>query len=220
MWRIKTELGDAGAPYDRRAAVYDRLVRSRMYNRLAWGCAPGDYEEFAAEALAASSGPVLEAAAGSAAATAALHRRSGRPTVLVDLSREMLERAARRLAWDGAAVPARIRLVQADLTALPFGGADGGVPGRFTTVLALGAAHLFEDVDAFVGPLRAQLAPDGRLYLSGLVAETVRGRRYLEVLHRAGEIATPRTAQALHEALGAPADFRVTGCMAFAVLRV
>jgi SAM-dependent methyltransferase len=212
MWRIETELDGAGAPYDRRAAVYDRLVRSRMYNRVAWGCAPDDYADFAAEALAATSGPVLEAAAGSAAATAALHRRSGRPTVLVDLSREMLERAARRLAWDEPAVPARIRLVQADLTALPFG------PGRFTTVLALGAAHLFDDLDALVDPLRAQLAPGGALYVSGLVAETVRGRRYLDVLHRAGEVAAPRTARELHDALGTPADFRLTGCMAYAVL--
>jgi SAM-dependent methyltransferase len=214
MWRIERELAEAGAPYDRRAAVYDRLVRSRTYNRLAWGCAPEDYAEFAAEALASSSGPVLEAAAGSAAATAALHRRSGRPTVLVDLSREMLERAARRLAYDGDAVPARIRLIQADLTALPF---DGG-PGRFTTVLALGAAHLFSDVGALVDPLRAQLAPGGALWVSGLVAETGRGRRYLDVLHRAGEVAAPRTARELYDALGAPEDFRVTGCMAFAVL--
>lgn len=211
MWRIESTLDGAGAPYDRRAAVYDRLVRSRTYNRLAWGCAPEDYADFAAEALASSTGPVLEAAAGSAAATAALHRRSGRPTVLVDLSRSMLERAARRLAYDGDAVPARIRLVQADLTALPF-------DGRFTTVLALGAAHLFEDVGAFVDPLRAQLADGGKLYVSGLVAETGRGRRYLDVLHRAGEIAVPRTARELYDALGAPEDFRVTGCMAFAVL--
>jgi SAM-dependent methyltransferase len=213
MWRIETEIDGAGAPYDRRAAVYDRLVRSRLYNRVAWGCAPDDYAAFAAEALAATDGPVLEAAAGSAAATAALHRRSGRPTVLVDLSRPMLERAARRLARDGNPVPARIRLVQADVTTLP-----AAAPGRFTTILVLGALHLFEDVDALLTPLRAQLAPGGKMYVSGLVAATARGRRYLEVLHRAGEIAPPRDAGALRAALGDPEDFRAAGCMAFAVL--
>jgi SAM-dependent methyltransferase len=212
MWRITSELQDAGAPYDRRAAVYDRLVRSRAYNRLAWSCGPGDYAGFAAAALAARRGPVLEAAAGSAAATAALHRRSGRPTVLVDLSRAMLERAAARLAADGGAVPARIQLVQADLTALPF------PAGGFPTVLALGAVHLFDDVATLVAPLRAQLAPGGALHVSGLVAETGRGRRYLELLHRAGEVAAPRTAEELHAALGRPAAFGVTGCMAFAEL--
>jgi SAM-dependent methyltransferase len=219
MWRIDSEIDNAGAPYDRRAAVYDRLVRSRLYNRMAWGCAPGDYEAFAAEALAGSSGPVLEAAAGSAAATAALHQQSGRPTVLVDLSREMLERAAQRLSDDGKTVPARIRLVQADVTALGAGRPRDLVGGgRFTTVLALGALHLFDDVDALVAPLRAQLAPGGLLYVSGLVAETGRGRRYLEVLHRAGEVAAPRTAEDLRAALGAPEAFRTAGCMAFAVL--
>ncbi|WCB96449.1 hypothetical protein DSM104299_05208 [Baekduia alba] len=212
MWRIESDVQDAGAPYDRRAAVYDRLVRSRVYNRLAWSTAPSEYEAFAARALAARTGPVLEAAAGSAAATAALHRRSGRPTVLVDLSRAMLERAARRLADDGDDVPERIRLVQADVTALPF------PPAGFTTVLALGLAHLFADLDELMPALRAQTAPDGELHLSSLVAETTRGRRYLDVLHRAGEVATPRTADELHAALGAPADFHVSGCMAFAVL--
>jgi SAM-dependent methyltransferase len=213
MWRIESEVEEAGAPYDRRAVVYDRLVRSRLYNRIAWGSSPDEYARFAERALASSRGPVLEAAVGSAAATAALHRRSGRPTVLVDLSRAMLERAARRLAWDADAVPARIRLVQADVTALPFAG------GRFTTVLALGAAHLFEDVDDLVAPLRAQAAPDGgRVFVSSLVAETGRGRRCLEMLHRAGEVAGPRTAEELHTALGQPDDFRVSGCMAFAVI--
>ena len=98
MWRIKSELEDAGAPYDRRAAVYDRLVRSRTYNRLAWSTTPYEYAQFAAEAIASADGPLLEAAAGSAAATAELHARSPRPTVLVDLSQAMLERAAHRIA--------------------------------------------------------------------------------------------------------------------------
>ena len=94
MWRIETQLDDAGAPYDRRAAVYDRLVRSRAYNRLAWSTSPADYTAFAARAFASDHGPLLEAAAGSAAATAELHARAGRPTMLVDLSRAMLDRAA------------------------------------------------------------------------------------------------------------------------------
>ncbi len=219
MWRIESELDDAGAPYDRRAAVYDRLVRSRTYNLLAWGCAPDDYAAYAAVAFAAATGPLLEAAAGSAAATANLHASSQRPTVLVDLSRAMLERAARRIAAASATggadthkLPAQIRLVQADLLALPFS------THEFTTVLGLGLTHLFEDLPALVGALRAQLAPGGQLYLAGLVAETRRGRRFLEILHRAGEVAAPRTADELHLALGRPTDFRMTGCMAYATL--
>jgi SAM-dependent methyltransferase len=217
MWRIESELDGVGATYDHRAAVYDHLVRSRMYNRLAWSCTPGDYAEFAAAAFASASGPLLEAAAGSAAATARLHATSRRPTVLVDESRAMLERAARRIAaagGDGEAdrLHGHIRLVQADLLALPFS------PCGFTTVLGLGLIHLFEDLAGLVAALCAQLAPAGRLYLAGLVTETRRGRRYLEVLHRAGEVAQPRSARELHVALGRPADFYTIGCMAFATL--
>jgi len=217
MWRIESALSDAGAPYDRRAAVYDRLVRSRTYNRIAWSAAPQDYTDFAAAAFASSAGPLLEVAAGSAAATAYLHARSARPTVLVDLSRAMLERAARRIAvhadsGSGYAIPPRIRFVQADLFAPPFP-AHG-----FSTVLGLGVTHLFDDPATLVTALHAQLAPEGQLYLAGLVTETHRGRRYLKVLHRAGEVAVPRTAEELHLALGRPPDFRTTGCMAYATL--
>lgn len=91
MWRIESYVASAGAPYDRRAAVYDHLVRSRLYNRVAWATTPDNYTRFAAEAFASAPGPLLEVAAGSAAATAFLHARSQRPAVLVDLSRAMLE---------------------------------------------------------------------------------------------------------------------------------
>lgn len=191
-------------------------MRSRTYNRLAWSTTPDDYAQFADAAIASADGPLLEAAAGSAAATAELHARSRRPTVLIDLSRPMLERAARRIAAAGddenPKVPEHIRLVQADLLALPF-----PVHG-FTTILGLGITHLFDDLPALVRALRAQLAPAGELHLAGLVTRTRRGRRYLEVLHRAGEVAGPRTAEELHVALGQPAAFRTTGCMAYAKL--
>jgi hypothetical protein len=37
-------------------------------------------------------------------------------------------------------------------------------------------------------------------------------------LHRAGEVAAPRTAEELHAALGRPGEFTVDGCMAFATI--
>lgn len=217
MWRIESELDDAGAPYDRRAAVYDRLVRSRAYNRIAWSSSPQDYADFAAAAFASTDGPLLEIAAGSAAATAQLHARSQRPTVLLDLSSAMLERAARRIsthddAGGGYEIPPRIRLVQGDLLTPPF------PPHGFATILGLGLTHLFDDLASLVTAMRAQLTPGGQLYLAGLVTETRRGRRYLELLHRAGEVARPKTSEDLHLVLGRPADFRVSGCMAYAVL--
>lgn len=210
MWRIESRTDGAGAPYDRRAAVFDRLVRSRTYNRAAWSTSPAEYERFAATAIASGSGPLLEIAAGTAAATADLHALSGRPTVLVDISRAMLERAAARIATAAGTpsqLPPHVALVQADLQAAdPSSG--------YETVLGLGVLHLFDDVAGLVEDLRGRLRPGGSCHLAGLVAETRRGARYLDVLHRAGEVATPRTAAELTAALP-DAQLRTTGCMAF-----
>jgi len=210
MWRITTVTDATDAPYDRRAAAFDRLVRSRSYNRAAWSTSPAEYERFAAAAIDSGTGPLLEIAAGTAAATAALHARSDRPTVLVDLSRAMLDRAARRIAREAGTpseLPSHVELVQADLRAPE-------IPTGYETVLGLGVLHLFEDVAGLVEDLRRRLAPGGSCHLAGLVAQTRRGARYLDVLHRAGEVATPRTAAGLAAALP-DAQLRTSGCMAF-----
>lgn len=207
MWRIETALDDAGSPYDRRAAAYDRLVRSRTYNRLLWGTRPDDYEAFAAAAIAEDDGPLLDVGAGSAAATAPPHAASGRATTLVDSSVGMLERAAERIGDDTG----HVRYLQADALAMPL---DGG----FTTVMCMGCLHLFEDPKALLDALLAQAAPGGAVHVTALVAETAVGRRYLGVLHRAGEVATPRTADELAAALGG-VDLDVRGSMAYASIR-
>lgn len=207
MWRIETALDDAGSPYDRRAATYDRLVRSRTYNRLLWGTSPDDYVAFAADAIAADDGPLLDVGAGSAAATAPLHAASRRPTTLVDSSVGMLERAAERIGEDAG----RVRYLQADALDLPL---DGG----FTTVMCMGCLHLFEEPRRLLDALLAQTAPGGLVHMTALVAETAVGRRYLGVLHRAGEVATPRTAGELAAALGG-IDLDVRGSMAYASIR-
>lgn len=197
---------DAGARYDGREAFFDRLVASRLYNRVAWSTSPDDYERFARKAVDSAHGPLLDVAAGTAAATAAAYRASTRPVVVTDRSRDMLARAAQRLAADGQVRPG-IRLVQADAFDLPF------TPGSFDTVLCLGFLHMVEDVSSLLDQLRGQLRPGGRLFCSSLVAETPVGRRYLTMLHRAGEVATPRTGDQLAELCGTPVQRR--GSMAY-----
>lgn len=126
----------------------------------------------------------------------------------------MLERAAERIAAAAAGhdVPGNVRLVQADLFEIP------PHPSGYTTILGLGLTHLFDDVPAVIGALRQALASGGHLHVAGLVAETRRGRRYLELLHRAGEVGVPRTAEELRTALGRPSQFSTIGCMAYATL--
>jgi SAM-dependent methyltransferase len=199
--------GDEGARYDRRAATYDRLIASRSYNRLAWGTSPSQYTAFAAEALAAGSGHLLDAGCGTATFTAAAYGEARRPLVLIDLSVDMLERAARRLADAPAA------FVQADLRDLPF------AAGQFSTVACFGVLHLLDDPAAALAALRDQLADGGQLFASMLVADRAVGRVYLQALRRAGEVARPRRAEELaglaHAVFGAPVDIRRTGSMAW-----
>lgn len=197
---------DVGARYDGRAAFYDRLVSSRVYNRLAWSTSPLDYERFAAKAVASSTGPLLDVAAGTATATAAAYRASTRPIVLADRSKDMLVRAARRVARGGR-VRDGVRFVHADAFDLPF------EPGGFDTVVCFGFLHMVEDAAGLLDRLRAQLRPGGTLFCSSLVAATPVGRRYLSLLHRAGEVAAPRTADELADLCGAPVLRR--GSMAY-----
>lgn len=211
--------GEQAAPYDRRAAAYDRLVRSRLYNRLLWSTRPDDYSAFAREAVAGAEGPLLEVGCGSATFTYEAYRGTTRPCLLVDRSLAMLQRAASRLVRGDGRLAENLVLVQADLDHLPFRSA------QFETVLFMGGLHLLDDVGATLQRLREQCAPGGHLAMSGLVAETEVGRRYLRLLHRAGEVAAPRDEEQLRQlvaaGLGRPVDhWRRRGSMVYAKAQV
>lgn len=200
-------MSGAGAPYDRHAKAYDRLIGNRTYNRMLWGTDVDDYAAFAAEALAAGEGRYLDAGCGTAVFTAPVYRSSPRPLVLADLSAGMLERAAHRLA------DAPAELVQADLLALPF------APRSFETVACFGVLHVLDDPWPALAALRGQVAPGGRLFASMLVDDRRVGRAYLRVLRRAGEVGPPRSSAELADAarscFGASASLTRTGSMAW-----
>ncbi|MBJ7470813.1 MAG: methyltransferase domain-containing protein [Solirubrobacteraceae bacterium] len=217
MWRSEIErigldAGDEGAPYDRKAATYDRLVRSRTYNRVLWGASPADYEAFALRALDAGAGPLLDVAGGSAAATAHLYAHASREVVLVDRSRAMLGRAQARIAraCGPLELTPHVRLVQADALRLAW------VPHRFETVLCMGLMHIVADPEALLRALCEQAQPTGKVYFTSLVADRGVGAAYLRLLHRAGEVAAPRTSAELSAALGG-LELEVRGNMAYGV---
>ena len=84
--------------YDKRAAVYDFVVGTRLYNSLMWGNTPRDYAAFAQEAINSSaSGRFLDAGCGSLLFTAEAYLDCGRQIVAFDQSLAMLRRARRRL---------------------------------------------------------------------------------------------------------------------------
>lgn len=179
--------------YQRRAAVYDGMVSSRLYNAVAWGTDPADYVAFAARAIGSGPGELLEVAVGTAAATAVLHVASRRTTTLVDLSPQMLELAGasiRRAA--GGELPARITLECRDMLAAPES-------ARYETILGLGLLHLVPDVPAVLAGLGAQLAENGSLHLASLIRGSARSNAYLKLLKSHGDISDIRTAGELYD---------------------
>jgi ubiquinone/menaquinone biosynthesis C-methylase UbiE len=167
--------------------------------------------EFAREAVADGEGPMLDVAGGTAVFTAPVYREAPRAIVLSDLSLGMLARARERLA--GAP---NVTLVQADATDPPF------APGAFATVACMSALHVFPDPAAVVRAVRPLVAPGGRMFLSGLVAETGVGSRYLRFLERAGEAGPPLGQAELEavvaDAAGATPQTTRRGSMAYMVL--
>lgn len=192
---------DTPAPaYDGRAKLYDRLIGNRLYNRIAWGTSPAAYADFARRAAQSGDGAFLDAGCGSLVSTAAVHAASGRPTILVDLSLDMLRVARERLVATAGRLPGHLVLLQADIRRLPFRRAS------FGAVLCPGMLHLFEDVEAIARGLARVTAPAGRVFMTSLVSDRRFGVRYLAALHRAGEVAQPRTAALLVDRLGADAS--------------
>ncbi len=190
--------GTSSPQYDGRARLYDRLVGSTIYNRLAWGLSPTSYTHFAREAAASGTGLLLDAGCGTLVSTAAVHATSGRPTILLDLSSDMLAAARDRLMVIGGSVADHLALLQADLHDLPLRSE------AFETILCPGILPLIDDVAGLARSLARVAAPGARLYFSSLVAEQWLGTYYLAVLRRAGEVARPRTAAELLAALDLP----------------
>lgn len=207
-------LDDVTSPYDRRARAYDRVVGSRPYNRLLWGTQPDDYRAFAAEGVASAAGPLLEVPCGTAAFTEAAYRATSRECLLVDRSMAMLEVASRRLCGAEGRLPEHIALLQGDLFDLPLQEA------HFDSIVLSGALHLFDDLTTVAGALAPLLRSGGQFLASGLTAETTIGTRYLRLLHRAGEVAHPRTEAELRKAVEttdvAISSWRLVGSMVFA----
>jgi ubiquinone/menaquinone biosynthesis C-methylase UbiE len=201
--------------YDRRAALYDAVVGSRVYNRAFWGSSPATYAAFARRAVQSDAGVMLDAGCGSLVFSAAAYAASRRPTVLVDRSLGMLRKAHARLTTAGRP-SAPVAFLQADIRDLPFRKAS------LSTVLCMGMLHLFEDLDVVLAGLSVMASPAGQLFATSLVADRWLGRRYLALLHAAGEVATPRTftdVRAAIERVRRPVESTREGNMAFFVAR-
>ena len=201
--------------YDKRASVYDAVVSTRLYNLVMWGTSPGDYVQFAQQALNSSGdGMFLDAGCGSLLFTARIYSCSNRRIVAFDQSLAMLRRARERLRKLSGRVPEHIWLLQADLRDFPFRRKS------FRTVLCLNVLHHIADATALVSELNEVLSESGELYLTSLVSNNRRlGVWYLKALYRTGEFVRPRNELELRElfvsAFGQRMRYAEKGNMAF-----
>ncbi len=200
-----------GAPYDRIAALYDRVVGGRLYNRVVWGIDRDRYGEVIADAVdAAGDGVLLDAGSGSALFSAPIYARQPLRAVLLDLSAGMLRRADDRVP---GYVP--VDLVQGDLYDLPFPDAT------FDAVLHFGVAHVLADVAPVFRELARVVRPGGTVHVGSLVrTDRWLGNTMLRLLHSAGEVAPSRTPTELAGLLAPHGEvaLREAGSWAFAVL--
>jgi ubiquinone/menaquinone biosynthesis C-methylase UbiE len=209
--------GTTGHLYDGRARAYDRMIGSRLYNRIAWGTSPAEYRRFARRAVqSAPGGWFLDAGCGTLLLTADAYLAAPtRPIVVMDQSLGMLQRARERVLGGGRRLPPHIVFLQGDLLDLPFRA------NSIRTVMSMGMLHLFPDAASVAAGLESLLMPDGALFLTSLVENRPLGDRYLRLLHRQGEVAAPRSASMLEAALRAALtrqlEYSVTGNMAYAV---
>lgn len=199
--------------YDKRARMYDAVVSTRLYNFVLWGTSPFDYVEFARQALSSSrEGRFLDAGCGSMLFTDSVYLNSNRTIIAFDQSLAMLRRARQRLIKLSGRVPEHIRLLQADLSDLPFRRQS------FHTVLCLNVLHQISDAAALISNLNELVTSNGSLHLTSLVSNNrTIGDYYLKALHATGEFVRPRSSRELREILKADkTDYRVKGNMAFA----
>lgn len=203
--------------YDRRAAVYDLVVGTTLYNRVAWGASLSEYLLFAQRAVASAHGMMLDAGCGSLLFTAKAYLDSRRPIIACDQSLEMLRRANARLMKLAGHKPDHILLLQADLSELPFRQAC------FQTILCMNVLHHIADARDLLAELETLLIERGQLYLTSLVKNSsLIGDWYLERLYRRGDFVRPRTAvefrNILDSSTGQRVAFSTTGNMAFATM--
>jgi SAM-dependent methyltransferase len=208
------------APYDRRAAGYDAILRWSIYHRVFWGTSILAHRRFANASLhAAGDGPFAEIGCGSLLFTAPMYQRSrAGPTLLVDRSLRMLRRGIKRLGSSGRGVPNGIVTLHADAGALPVR------TGIFSSILSLNLLHVPCDRPAIISEFSRILVPGrGRLFVSSLVRSGRWSDAYLGMLHRAGEFGPPLTLEEHREKVagrwGVVESTRTEGNMSFLLVR-
>ncbi len=170
-----------GASYDTKARVYEFLVSTNLYNKIAWGTLPADYIAFAKLAIEKSSGSVIDIGCGGLTHTAKLYSKFRNELVLIDNSFEMLSIAQKRLQKISGELNTRTRFLLADAFDLPF-------EESFDSLFSFGMLHLFDDKRAYLETIFRTLKKGGRFFISSLTTDRKLSKTYIKVLQRNNEM--------------------------------
>ena len=173
---------DNHAPYDSKAKLYERVVRSSIYNKLMWGTTPSDYIRFAKEALDSCTGTILDVGCGGLSHTGKLYAHSTKQLILLDYSIEMLRLGKARILKHHNPFPENIHMLHADAFNLPF------AKESLDNVVSFGVMHLFSRKAEYVTNLLDVLKTGGRFYFTTHTTDRRLSRRYIEHLQKQHEI--------------------------------
>jgi len=200
--------------YDTKVNAYDLVVGNAVYNRFIWGNWPSRYAAFCREALTSTPGGVyLDAGCGSLVFTAREYAEAdNRLIILLDLSVGMLRKGRERIEKLRGGVPENIIFIQADIFDLPI--YDDSVD----TVASFGMLHVFGEQMRLLAELERVKKSGGQTFLSSLVGNNAIGRKYLELLKNAGEVAVCHSSGSLDGMLSGASpgyDVATVGNMAY-----
>lgn len=197
--------------FDRLAGVYDRLIRSKLYNGLVWGTSPTSYRCFAEQAHKGNPQFMLDAGCGSMAVTAEAHAKGEGLVVGLDSSLPMLRLAKARLGQQNAR---NVVLILGSVEDIPFR------QNAFESILFMGMAHLFPDDSTVMDELMRVLMSRGQIHLSSLVENRRKfGDKFLAKLKAKGEVNAIRSPKAVLQSIESVCkliDSRTEGNMLFA----
>ncbi len=171
--------------------LYDKLVKSELFNRVVWGLSASNYRQFVQKALDAPAGSaIMDAACGPLTFTADLYGKdTSHRLVLIDLSREALAVACKRLDKHGGACD-RIELVRASVFNIPY------KDNEFDRIINMGFLHLFseeQDIRRILKEFYRVARPGARLYFMMLTSDRQAGRPFLYLLWFLRQIGKPHT---------------------------
>ena len=206
--------GENTNSYDKMGSFYDLVLCNRFYNRLVWGYSITDYASLTHDALESTNGWILDAGCGSLAFTAKTYANySKHPIVLLDQSIKLLRIAKARMVRLNGSVLENMVFLHGNALDLPF------KPKSFRTIISLNVLHMFEpeDLKRMLLELRNALANKGSISFTTLIKNDRLADRYINMLHKAGELYPRNIAQLLNvfDELSMPVKNQVKGNMAF-----